>query len=69
MRENSRGTEFKWLGGNAKAEVKGVNWVKSEKKCINGRGKHRFKGSGAGKILVPLRNGKEVSGWTKGDTR
>ena len=55
-REKSRGTEFKWLGGDAKAEGKGVNWVKSERKCINGRGKHWFKGSGAGNILVPLRN-------------
>lgn len=44
------------VGRNVKAEGKGVNWVKSERKRINGRGKHRFKGSGAGKILAPLRN-------------
>ena len=53
---------------DAEAEGEGVNWVKSERKCINGRGKHGLKGSGAGRILAPLRNRKEVSGWTKGNT-
>ena len=43
--------------------------MKSERTRINGRGKHRFKSSGPGKILAPLRNRKQVSGWTKGDMR